>query len=168
MLPESRTATATVLYTKFCQSGIIPPSYTDALNLLAATTSGFEFLQLYLQQSHPLLAIKSIATIDIPKYLDLDDLYRYARHITLYVSNHALEQRSFSIKVTTLMFLSHLDDPRYKLTVKECEEAILHSPTIPTIYAVPAIAGTINQLHPASLPTDTTTNRARICLTSKL
>ena len=48
MLPESQTVTATALYTKFCQFGTISPSYTDALNLLATTTDGFQFLQLLL------------------------------------------------------------------------------------------------------------------------
>ena len=63
------------------------------------------------------------------------------------------------------------DDPRYKLAVKECEVAILHSPTIPTIYIVPAIAGTINQLRstsrpPNQPPTNTTTNRTLIYATN--
>ena len=86
--------------------------------------------------------------------------------MTLYVANHALEQRSFSVKEPTLMFLSHLDNPRYKLAVKECEVAIIHLPTIPTIYVVPEIAGTIDQLRSASLPTDTTTKCALIRPTS--
>ena len=64
------------------------------------------------------------------------------------------------------MFLSHLDNPRYKLAVKECEVAIIHLPTIPTIYVVPEIAGTIDQLRSASLPTDTTTKCALIRPTS--
>ena len=50
----------------------------------------------------------------------------------------------------TLMFLSHLDNPRYKLAVKECEAAIPHSPTIPMIYMVPETAGTIDQLRPTT------------------
>ena len=49
MLPEFRTTTATALYTKFCQSGTISSSYTDALNLFAITINGFEFLQILLQ-----------------------------------------------------------------------------------------------------------------------
>jgi len=69
------------------------------------------------------------------------------------------------------MLLSHLDNPRYKLAVKECKAAILHLPTIPTIYTVSAIAGTIDQLHlnsrpPNQPPTETTTKRARIHATN--
>ena len=117
---------------------------------------------------HPFISINSIATIYKTKYSDFNDLYRYAREVSLYLANHELEQRSFSIKETTLTFLSHLDNPRYKLVVKEREGAILHFPTIPTIYIVPEITGTIDQLRPASRPTnqtttDMTTNSARIC-----
>ena len=150
MLPESQTATATALYIKFYQAGTIYPSYTEALNLLAATTDGFLFLDLLLQQSHPLLLIKSIATIDILKYSDFNDMYRYAREVALYVANLALEQRSFFIKETTLMLLSHLDNLRYKLAVKDYETEILHLPTIPVIYTIPEIVGTIDQLRPTS------------------
>ena len=48
MLPESQNTMASALYTKFCQAVTISPSYTDALNLLATTTDGFEFLWLLL------------------------------------------------------------------------------------------------------------------------
>ena len=99
---------------------------------------------------HPLLSIKSITTTDIPKYSDFNGMYMYSREVSLYVANHALKQRSFSIKETTVMFLSHLDDPRYKLAVKECEAAILHSSTITTIYTVLAIVETIDQPRPAA------------------
>ena len=120
----------------------------DAHNILATTTNGFEFLQLVLQQSHPLLAIKNIATIDIPKYSTFKNLFRYAREIKTYVANHALRNRSFSEKETTHIFLSHIDDDRFKHAINKCEMAILHDTTVAPIYLVPAIAGTINQLAP--------------------
>ena len=72
----------------------------------------------------------------------------------------------------TLVFLSHIDNPRYELAVKECEAAILHSSTVPPIYMIPAIVGTLDQLQPMSRPPTqppigTTTNRACIQTANK-
>ena len=81
--------------------------------------------------------------------------------------NHALEQRFFSIKEKTIIFLSHHDKPRYKVAVKGYKATIHHLSTVLMIYMVPAITGTLDQVQPMSWsPThprmDTTTNRARI------
>ena len=74
MLLESQTATATSLYTKIFQASTISPSFTNAINLLATTPDRFQFLQLFLQQLHLLLSIKSIVMVDIPKYSNFNDL----------------------------------------------------------------------------------------------
>ena len=141
--------TATALYSKLSQNDTIAIDYADAHNMLATTTNGYEFLQLIIQQVHPLLAIKNIATIDIPKYSSFNNLFRYAREVKAYVNNHSLKQRSFSNKEVTHIFLSHLDDDKYSTAVKQCEMAILHALIIDDIYLVPAIAGTIDQLTPS-------------------
>ena len=60
--------TATAIYAKLSQDDSIVIEYMDAHNILATTTNGFEFIQLLLQQVHPLLAIKNIAMINISKY----------------------------------------------------------------------------------------------------
>ena len=100
--------------------------YTDALNFVATTTNRFEFLHILLHQSHLMISIKATATINIPKHSDFNDLYMYAKELNLHVVSHALEQRSFSIKETILMFLSHVNNPCYKLAVKECEATWYH------------------------------------------
>ena len=67
MDPDAENATATALYTEFRQIYTITKGYSAAHNLLAMTTSGFEILQIFMHQVHPLLAIKNIATVNIPK-----------------------------------------------------------------------------------------------------
>ena len=52
MSDESRDATSTALYTKFCQIGTIDLAYSNAHSLLQTTTDGYVFLQLLLQQVH--------------------------------------------------------------------------------------------------------------------
>ena len=82
--------TATALHSKLSATGKIHVSYTDAHNLLASTTDGYEVLQLLMNQVHPPLVIKNIATVDIPKYSTYNSLFRYAREIKQYVKNHQL------------------------------------------------------------------------------
>ena len=110
--------TATALHSKLSMKGTIDLAYTDAHNILATTTDGYEVLQLLMNQFHPLLAIKNIATVDIPKYSSYRSLFRYAREIKQYVNNHAIKNRVFSERETTHIFLSHLDDPRYATAVR--------------------------------------------------
>ena len=66
------------------------------------------------------------------------------------MKNHSLKQRVFSEKEISLICLTHLDDDYYNPAVIKCEVAIESATTVRTIYLVPAIAGTIDQL--ASLP----------------
>ena len=137
---------ATAIYAKLSQDDSIATEYTNTHNILATTTNSFEFLQLLLQQFHPLLAIKNIATINVPKYSALKNLFRYAREIKSYINNHALKQRSFSNKEITHIFPLHLDDECYSSAIRKYEMAILHGKTIDDIYFVPTIAETINQM----------------------
>ena len=76
---------ATALHSKFCMEGVINPSYKDAHNLLATTIDEFVFLQLLQQPVHPLLMIRDVATVDIPKYSDFKNMFRYVREIGSYV-----------------------------------------------------------------------------------
>ena len=156
MQPRAEAIMSTALHSKFSQDGVIDSTYKAAHNLLATTTSGYVFLQLLQQQSHPLLQIKSIATIDIPKYSDFGDLYRYAREITVYVESHALKQRVYSDKEITHIFLSHLDDAHYATAVTQIEGEIQLATDVATIYQVPAIAGTLDQLAPKTSRKDHT------------
>ena len=146
MDPHAENATATALYTKFRQADTIAKDYSAAHNLLSTTTNGFEFLQLIMNQVHPLLAIKNIATIDIPKYSTYRDLYRYAREINGYVANHALKNRAFSDREVSHIFLSHLDSDHFNSAIGKCEAHLQAANVIDTIYLVPALAGTIDQL----------------------
>ena len=56
--------------------------------------------------------------------------------------------RSLSDKETTHMFLSHLNEDRFKHAINTCEMAILNDTTVTPIYLIPAFAGTIDQLAP--------------------
>ena len=67
MSANCKSITVTILYSKICQKDTIADSYMDAHNLLMMTTNGYDFLQLLHQHTHPLLAVKNIATADIPK-----------------------------------------------------------------------------------------------------
>ena len=149
MKSDSRNATATVLYTKFCQTDTIDPSYKDAQSLLEPTTDGYVFLQLLLQQVHPLLMIETVAVRDIPRYSTFKNLFTYAKAIRLYVNNHALQHRLYSDKEVTNIFLSHLDGETHAPAVKEVKAALLLSSNVSSMYLVPAIASTIEQLTPA-------------------
>ena len=95
-----------------------------------------------------MLTVKNIATIDIPKYSDLNDLYRYAREITIYVDLHDLKSRIYTDKETTHIFLSHLDNPHYASSVREIEGIVQLSPVTTADYLVPEITGTLDQLAP--------------------
>ena len=112
------------------------------------TTNGYTFLQLLIRQVHPLLSAYDIATVDIPKYSDYNNLYSYTKDIVAYVDSHELKLRTFTDRETTVMCLSHLDNKRYAKTVKECEMALRLSTVIDDIYKVPTIAETIDQLYP--------------------
>jgi len=135
---------AIALHLKFSQEGVISSSYNDAHNLLAKTTSGYVFLELLQQQSYPHLAIRNIATIDIPKYSDFGDLFRYAREITVYVESHSLQQRFFSDRENTHIFLSYLDDSHYRSSVRYIKTTIMLSVKIATDYLIPAITGILD------------------------
>ena len=147
---QCRDMTATALHSKLSQSKSIAESYVDAKNLLATTTDGYEFLQLLMNQQHPLLVVKNIATVDIPKYSTYKSLFRYAREIKQYVKNHNIRNRIYTEMEITQIFLSHLDEPQYASTVKDIEAALLLSTTVGSTYLVPAIAGTIDQLVPSA------------------
>ena len=130
------------------------------------TTDGFKFLQLILQQAHPLIAIKNIATVDISKYSKLKNLFRYAQDITSYISNHVQRNLLFSDQEATHIFLLHLVDSRFKLAITKCEMNILHGTDIAVIYLVPAIAGTIDQIAPnisQPIPTPDTISSQNHC-----
>ena len=147
---ECKNITATALHSKLSQANSIAASYVDAKNLLATTTDGYEFLQLLMNQQHPLLVVKNIATVDIPKYSTYKSLFRYAREIKQYVKNHKIKNRIYTEMEITQIFLSHLDDPQYASAVKDIEAALLLSTTVGSTYLVPAIAGTIDQLVPSA------------------
>ena len=49
MQPRLEAIMTTALHSKFSQDGVIDPTYTAAHNLLATTTSGYAFLQLFMQ-----------------------------------------------------------------------------------------------------------------------
>ena len=153
MDPKSTQVSATTLHSKLSMKGTIADTYTDAHNLLATTTDGYEVLQFLMNQCHPSLAVKNIATVDIPKYSTYNSLFRYAREIKQYVKNHKIQMRVFIEREITHIFLSHLDHPRYATAVKQREADILLSPNIDKIYLVPAIAGTIDQLAPGTTST---------------
>ena len=102
--------------------------------------------------------IKTVAVHNIPKFLEYNNLYSYAKAITLFVSNNTLQNLLYQDKEVTEIFLSHLDDEKYSSAIKECRAALLLSNTVDDIYLVPAIAGTIAQLRG---PINATTNQHR-------
>ena len=146
ILSSSIAITSTAIYTKLSQADSITRSYTDAHNILATTIDRFEFLQLIMQQAHPLLAIKNISTVYIPKYSDYKNLLCCVCKITTYINNHALRNWSFSNRETTHIFFLHLDEDNFKSAITKYEMAVLHVTTVAAIYLVLPISGTINQL----------------------
>ena len=84
------------------------------------------------------------------------NLYSYAKAITTFVRNNALQNRFYKDKEVITIFLSHLDDTTYTSAIKECMMTLLLSPTVDSIYLVPTIAWTINQL---TIPSTTATNQ---------
>ena len=154
--------TATALHSKLIMKGTIDSTYKDAHNILATATDGYEVLKLLMNQLHPLLAFKNIATVDIPKYSTYCSLFGYAREINQYVKNHASKSRVFSAREMTHIFLSQFDNTRYTAAVSQCKAAILLSLSINKIYCVFAKAGTIDQLAPdAAATTNQTRNQSR-------
>ena len=87
--------TATALHSKLSMKGTIDLAYKDAHNILATTTDGYEVLQLLMNQVHPLLAVKDIATVDIPKYSTYCSLFQYAREINQYVKKTCDQEKVF-------------------------------------------------------------------------
>ena len=73
MTPDCESATSAALYSKFSHPDTIATSYTDAHNLLATTTNSYIFIQLLIQQVHPLLEIKNIAIVEITKYSEFNN-----------------------------------------------------------------------------------------------
>jgi len=93
--------------------------------------------------------------VDIPKHSTSKSLFRYTREIKQYVTNHSIKNRHFDDKEITQIFISHLDEPRYKSVIKECQAVILQSRVVNVMYLVLAISDTINQLEPSVSNTGT-------------
>ena len=106
MDPDFVSTMGTALHSKMIQVDTIDEKYKDAHNLLQTTADGYVFLQLLIQQVHPLLAIKIVSTMDIPRYSSYNDLYRYAKEIMIFIKTHALHIRIYTPAETT-MFFSH-------------------------------------------------------------
>ena len=153
MDPKSTQVSANTLHSKLSMRGTISESYKDAHNIVTTMTDGYEALQLLMNQTYPLLVFKNMGTIDIQKYSTYNNLFRYDKEIKQYFKNHKIQQRVFTEKETTHIFLSHLDHPHYAIAVKKYEADILLSPTVDKIYRVSAINGTIDQLEPDTAPT---------------
>ena len=129
VVPDGLDATctqlaATALHFKLSATGTINAAYVDSHNLFASTIDGYEVLQLLMNQVHPLLVVKNIATVDIPKYSTYNILFRFAREVKQYVLNHKLKSRDVIEQEITQIFLSHLDHPSYASSIKQCEEGI--------------------------------------------
>jgi len=146
MDPDYVSAMGTVLHSKMSQVNTITEKYKDAYNLLETTTDEYVFLQLLLQQVHPLLSIKNSATMDIPTYSSYNDLYRYAKELIYFVKTHGLHQRYYTPEETTQMYLTHLNNPKFDDAVQLCQNAIYGSVIMSAEYLVPAISGTIDLL----------------------
>ena len=143
---ETEEIISTAIYSKCMQDKIIDESFTEAINLRATTRNGFQFLQLLLQLTHPKLTITSVATIDIPKFSDSNDLFVYAKEILDFVDKHNINSRTYTQREISEMYLSHLDDEKYEEAKSKCESTISTSTTVDALYCVPALAGTIEQL----------------------
>jgi len=87
----------TALHSKMSQVDNIDEKYKDAHNFLQMTTDGYVLLQLLIQQAYPLLTIKTVATMDIPRYSSYNELYRYAKEIVIFVKTHALHMRIYNL-----------------------------------------------------------------------
>ena len=66
----SQSIMATTLHSECIMDGMIDPAYKDAHTLLVTTTDGHVFIQILIQQAHPLWGTYHIATVDIPDYLE--------------------------------------------------------------------------------------------------
>ena len=126
------------------------------------TTDGYVFLQLLIQQVHHLLAIKTVATMDITRYSSYNDVYRYAKEIVIFVKTHALYMRIYTPAESTHFFLTHLDNTKFDTAVHLCQSAIHGATTIDPEYLVPAVAGTIKQLRSQQSRTTPTAEQHRI------
>ena len=148
MESKSTLVTATDLHSKLIMKGIVNEYYKDTHDILVSTSDGYEVLKLLMNQTHTLLAIKNITTVNIHKYSTYNSLFCYAREMKQYVKNHKMENRVFTDRDITHMFLSRLDNVHYENAVKTWDTSILHTTTIDKSYRVPAIAVTIDQLAP--------------------
>ena len=117
MDPDRVSAMGTALHSKMSQVDIIDKKYKNAHNLLQTTDDVYVFLQLLIQQVHPLLAIKTVATMDIPRDISYNDLYRYAKEIVIFVKTHALHMHIYTPVKTTQFFLTHLDNTKLDTAV---------------------------------------------------
>ena len=104
MDPDCVSAMGTAVHSKMSQVDTIDEKYKDAKNLLQTMTDGYVFLQLLIQQLHPLLTIKTVATMDIPRYSSYNDLYRYAKEIVIFIKTHALHMRIYTPAEVTQFF----------------------------------------------------------------
>ena len=75
--------------------GVISHTYTNVTALQDTTNDGYDFLQLLLLQVPPQLTLKSVAVQNIPKFLDSNNIFHYAKHILNYVNAHKLRHRNF-------------------------------------------------------------------------
>ena len=97
---------------------------------------------------HPMLSLRQIASIDLPKYSDSGDLYDFAAAISHWVDKHEMKKWKYSQMDRTNLYLDHLDENHYTLTVDTCRHTLLHvSDDPPAPYVViPTIATNISQL----------------------
>ena len=140
---ETEEIISTTIYSKCMQDNIMDESFTEAISLRATTRNRYQFLQLLLQLIHPKLTINSIATMDIPKFSDSNDLFVYAKEILNFVDSHKTNSRTYTSRE---MYLYHLDDKKYEEAKSKCEAIITTTATLDALYCVPALAETIKQL----------------------
>ena len=104
---------------------------------------------------HPKFVDRTTTVIDIPKYSEFLNLYTYAHQILQYIKIHTINNRIYSDKETSTMYLLHIDDLKFTNAIALVQSRLEHYQpgTLPLNLTVPALATTLTQqmkCHPTS------------------
>ena len=102
-----------LLINKFAETDIIKDSFKEGQKTLEICNNGFEFLDTFLRELHPKFSTSSVATENIPKFSDYNDLYAYCRGMNDYYFRLELDGVIYNKAQISNSFLARLDSDSY-------------------------------------------------------
>lgn len=104
-----------IILSKLSEKEIIHDSFKEVKSVLSIVKDGFEFLNIFIRQIHPVFCLKLIIAEKIPDFSDYGEIYKYCKGIQTYFFRHDLNGTHFNQLIQSKSFIYYLDNPAYEL-----------------------------------------------------